>query len=726
MTNRMKEEERIEKIIRGLLKLPENRRCINCNSLGPQYVCTTFWTFVCTNCSGAHREFAHRVKSVSMAKFNAEELSALQAGGNEKARQIYLKVWDPQLHSFPDGSNLQKLRDFIKHVYVGRKFTGERSADKLPTVKVGAKEDFYERYNPGGRKDERNLKNYIDERRSPHYKQENDAKEDFHEQRSIERYSPGRWKDDRNLKCYNDGRRSPHYKQENCTEDYCERRPIERHSPGGRKEDRNSKYYSDERRIPPYKQENIRSGGRRSRPVNFEIVDDRVRDDRRRSEIRRNSAESKSGSRSPDSQKSREMTGPPVVRSVKDILGENVPPLRVGEHPEVNDKRDTDGSAHDEKSESSSTPAPVDEKLVEHKRVNSESLIDFSTDLEPCDTIAAPQTEQTAPPVDGGNLVLVQSSPKEKSSDVPNLNSVESLLFDLSPPSIEPVGVISDAPGSGDAPSATPVASSNSVSAPAASPVGMAVPWPSSGSDSMVEVTAGQQLPTMQQHLPSSTSPVGTLYNQPWTASQAPSSQGPSSATAEQLYEAASKTAQDTSFGVGPQAVQMSEAKSTGRKELPADLFCGNYSSYHAPVSSWQTHPPHGMGFGMQYHPTATPVSTFPNSAKSKNPFDISDDTTQDQAPMFPSMSPLQGALPMASPYASALPPQSPSNGMPPIPNAFMGQHLPNNMPSFRPQVSGSFDGSQAAFASLNPIQQPGGGYPTPTTSSSMGGNPFG
>ncbi|CAL5389104.1 unnamed protein product [Camellia sinensis] len=50
---------------------------------GPQYVCTTFWTFVCTNCSGVHREFSHRVKSVSMAKFNTEEVNALQAGGNE-------------------------------------------------------------------------------------------------------------------------------------------------------------------------------------------------------------------------------------------------------------------------------------------------------------------------------------------------------------------------------------------------------------------------------------------------------------------------------------------------------------------------------------------------------------------------------------------------------------------------------------------------------------------
>ncbi|KAJ0709972.1 putative Arf GTPase activating protein [Helianthus annuus] len=166
MGSRLKEDERNERAIRNLLKLPENRRCINCNSLlwdvgewesgvlwslefgitafmglslimvskgknkvtmrsfcdamllkgewlsarmeslgscineevflqldqsgtwktfeikGPQYVCTSFWTFVCTTCSGIHREFTHRVKSVSMAKFTTQEVSALQGGGN--------------------------------------------------------------------------------------------------------------------------------------------------------------------------------------------------------------------------------------------------------------------------------------------------------------------------------------------------------------------------------------------------------------------------------------------------------------------------------------------------------------------------------------------------------------------------------------------------------------------------------------------------------------------
>ncbi|KAL3632639.1 hypothetical protein CASFOL_025623 [Castilleja foliolosa] len=127
-----REEERNEKIIRGLLKLPPNRRCINCNSMGPQYVCTNFWTFVCITCSGIHREFTHRVKSVSMAKFTSQEVDALQSGGNQRARELFLKAWDPQKNRVPDNSNVDKVREFIKKVYVDRLYFQEKSTDRPP------------------------------------------------------------------------------------------------------------------------------------------------------------------------------------------------------------------------------------------------------------------------------------------------------------------------------------------------------------------------------------------------------------------------------------------------------------------------------------------------------------------------------------------------------------------------------------------------------------------
>ncbi|CAN8327037.1 unnamed protein product [Cochlearia groenlandica] len=140
MGSRIKEDERTEKAIRSLLKLPENRRCINCNSLGPQYVCSTFWTFVCINCSGIHREFTHRVKSISMAKFTAEEVSELRAGGNERARQIFFKEWDTRRDVYPDSSNIFKLRDFIRSVYVDKRYSSE-SNDKITQMKPAFIED---------------------------------------------------------------------------------------------------------------------------------------------------------------------------------------------------------------------------------------------------------------------------------------------------------------------------------------------------------------------------------------------------------------------------------------------------------------------------------------------------------------------------------------------------------------------------------------------------------
>ncbi|KAJ4915085.1 putative ADP-ribosylation factor GTPase-activating protein AGD14 [Raphanus sativus] len=144
-----REEERKEKIIRGLMKLPPNRRCINCNSLGPQYVCTTFWTFVCMPCSGIHREFTHRVKSVSMSTFTSQEVEVLQNGGNQRAREIYLKNWDHQRQRLPDNSNAERVREFIKTVYVQKKYAGGSVADKPPNDNQshGSSEDVTRRAN---------------------------------------------------------------------------------------------------------------------------------------------------------------------------------------------------------------------------------------------------------------------------------------------------------------------------------------------------------------------------------------------------------------------------------------------------------------------------------------------------------------------------------------------------------------------------------------------------
>ncbi|KAF6172903.1 hypothetical protein GIB67_035457 [Kingdonia uniflora] len=669
MANRMKEDEKNERAIRNLLKLPKNRRCINCNSLGPQYVCTNFWTFVCTTCSGIHREFTHRVKSVSMAKFTSQEVSALQGGGNEHAREIYFKELDPQRHSAPDSSNVEKLRDFIKHVYVDRRYTGERSVDKPPRAKTGDKDDFYE-----------------------------------------------------SKSTYGGGSRSPPY------EDTYDRRSSERSSPGGRSDDRGYKSNYDERRSPGYGQE-TRYGDHRKSPVRFEVVDDRHRDDRfgngRRSEERRFSdAESKLEGRSPNRQNDLDATNPPMVRPVRDILGDDVPPLRIGEPPKANiGKGTSDVSAHPQRSVSSSSLASNDGGSAEPKSASLGSLIDFSFDPEPPLASAPPPTQQTivpaaqsvsqtitTPSIDDGNWASFDFAPQPQ---VPsNVNTLESMLFQLAAPSPVPAGNITTLPVTGPALTTAPVSNISMSPVTGGAPVAlvgnlstlptsgasMASTLPVNSGDLFLNANDGGQWPQF------ASSANGTPSNQhPWNSSPEQNVQGlsglrpqPSQVVTEQIPE--------TSGGVASQSA-IPEAKTTGRKELPEDLFAATFSTVPVPGQGWHAAPSHGMRYGMQY-PTAVPMPTYPHPSKASNPFDLSNESTLVHAPSFPNMSSLQGALPnmgpppgllrtssLGNPSPQWMPPpqslsyasagQSPSYAGAMTPSPYMRQQLPNNMAAF-------------------------------------------
>ncbi|XP_043723938.1 probable ADP-ribosylation factor GTPase-activating protein AGD14 isoform X2 [Telopea speciosissima] len=769
MGSRMKEDEKNEKIIRGLLKLSANRRCMNCNSRGPQYVCTNFWTFICTTCSGIHREFTHRVKSVSMAKFTSQEVSALQGGGNERAREIYFKEWDPQRHFQPDSSNVERLRDFIRHVYVDRRYTGERSIEKPPRVKMGDRED-------------------------PH--------------------------ENKRFDTYRGGSRSPSY------EDAYVRRYGERYGSGNRSDDRNYRCSYDERRSPGYDQQSQRHGDYRRTTARFEVVDDRFRDDRfpngRRSEGHRSSdGESRLEGKSPNRQKDLDVSSLPMVRSVRDILGEDVPPLQVGELLKENGKKVVDISARTtQRTASSSSLGSLDENSVELKRANSGSLIDFNADPEPPMAAAAPQAQSTPPPTsqsvphpamssstDSNSWASFDFASQEKVSQAqPNMNTLEFVLSQLSSPVAPPVGNISTLPvsigvatipvgnvstlPSSAGPTAAPLGISTSQvgGAPAVAILGNMSTFPvrgsaptaahggmmSSSSDSFTKDTDGGQWPTGQQHhqhslfttsdsqstaqqatpsvsgAPSDhlTPVIGAPNNQPWGYSLAPNVPGTSSTPTTQSSQ--TKPVQGASSGVASQPAPV-EAKSSGRNALSEDLFTSAYSLVPA-VPGWQTGPPRGMEFGMQY-PTAAPMSAFPHSVQSNNPFDLNTEPSLVQAPTFPSMASLQGALPnMARPtgllrsssldtpssrwmhpqspsYASALHPQSPSYASAMPPSAYMGQQASSNMHPFGHQGSGRFGNDGAAFGSLNRDQQLPGRYSqpaTPSSFSSLGGNPFG
>ena len=79
-------EEKYQRILKECQKRPENRACFDCRGAstarGNQYVVLNFNTFVCTTCSGIHREMQHKIKSVGMSTFTTDEIKIIDKGGN--------------------------------------------------------------------------------------------------------------------------------------------------------------------------------------------------------------------------------------------------------------------------------------------------------------------------------------------------------------------------------------------------------------------------------------------------------------------------------------------------------------------------------------------------------------------------------------------------------------------------------------------------------------------
>ncbi|GMY34253.1 probable ADP-ribosylation factor GTPase-activating protein AGD14 [Fagus crenata] len=298
MAKLVKEDEKNERIIRGLLKLPENRRCINCDSL----------------------EFTHRVKSISMANFSAHEVSDLEGGGNERAKEFYFKEWDPQRQSVPARSDIERLRDFIKHVYVDRRYTGESSNYKPSRTMTVEWEDSYTNRSGFG---------------SPFY-------DDMHE-----------W----------------HY--------------SERSMSGGRNDETYSRYNYDER-SPVYDQDNQRYPECRRSISSFQVVDHRSCD---RSGSRKHEGNRSSNGepanlegRSLDHEKDTSIL--PVMHSVQDIW-EQFPTLRIGIQSKAISDGASDDAAQMQRTASSSSIGSIDGNVVEIKREDSRSLINFNANPKP-------------------------------------------------------------------------------------------------------------------------------------------------------------------------------------------------------------------------------------------------------------------------------------------------------------------------------------------------------
>eukprot|EP00878_Enallax_costatus_P021129 GHUV01022362.1.p1 GENE.GHUV01022362.1~~GHUV01022362.1.p1 ORF type:complete len:252 (+),score=68.62 GHUV01022362.1:111-866(+) len=115
--------KRLAQQVTELRSNPDNKRCFNCESLGTTYYVPQFSIFVCTSCSGIHMQFGHRVKSVTLADYKADEVEHMKEGGNQVAAYRYLARYTPDKDlRKPVDRNPQRVRIWIQTVFIDKRF----------------------------------------------------------------------------------------------------------------------------------------------------------------------------------------------------------------------------------------------------------------------------------------------------------------------------------------------------------------------------------------------------------------------------------------------------------------------------------------------------------------------------------------------------------------------------------------------------------------------------
>jgi hypothetical protein len=79
------------------------------------------------------RELQFKVKGISMSVFTAEDVADVAAGGNVAHNLLYMAKYQAKDVPVPNGSDVGKLRDFIKSKYNDKKWysNGSSGSDRV-------------------------------------------------------------------------------------------------------------------------------------------------------------------------------------------------------------------------------------------------------------------------------------------------------------------------------------------------------------------------------------------------------------------------------------------------------------------------------------------------------------------------------------------------------------------------------------------------------------------
>lgn len=85
-------EEKYRRILLELLKLPENKRCAECDDSYPTWGSATLGIFLCMSCASLHRGLGTHisfVRSVNLDQWKDEHVKTMLRWGNKRARDYW-------------------------------------------------------------------------------------------------------------------------------------------------------------------------------------------------------------------------------------------------------------------------------------------------------------------------------------------------------------------------------------------------------------------------------------------------------------------------------------------------------------------------------------------------------------------------------------------------------------------------------------------------------------
>ncbi|KZT35452.1 ArfGap-domain-containing protein [Sistotremastrum suecicum HHB10207 ss-3] len=124
--------ERHAKILRELIRRPENKLCADCKRHDPRWASWNIGAFVCIRCSGIHRSMGthiSKVKSVDLDVWTPEQMESIQKWGNVRVN-LY---WEAHLgsgHTPPD----HKVESFIRSKYESRRWALDGPPPQDPSI----------------------------------------------------------------------------------------------------------------------------------------------------------------------------------------------------------------------------------------------------------------------------------------------------------------------------------------------------------------------------------------------------------------------------------------------------------------------------------------------------------------------------------------------------------------------------------------------------------------